>query len=113
MKMTGYAIYDVKAETFACPVFQNTEGFAVRAFERSVTDPDSPWSKNPEDYSLWSVCEIETDEAVLYDQVNRQIITGLEAVANVHRREAKLRSLQMDIEDLTNPEVPDSPGGTQ
>ena len=100
MKMIGYSVYDSKAQAFSTPVFQKTEGLAIRSFEAAVTHPDSEWSKNPEDYSLFETAEFDDSNGSVADRVPTQIITGLEAVRNVEMKERKLLDLHAEIDDL-------------
>ena len=108
MKIKGYSIYDTKAEAYSPPVFQTTEGFAVRSFEKAVTDESSEWSKNPEDYSLHLTSEFDDQSGQTQQMVPVHIIGGLEAVRNVLMRNRKLRDLQKQIEEVSNPETEES-----
>ena len=47
------SIYDAKAETFSPPVFCVAIGEGVRSFEDEINNPQSPFSRHPEDYTLF------------------------------------------------------------
>lgn len=47
------AVYDAKAEIFTQPVFTVAIGEAVRSFQDEVNNPQSQFSKHPEDYTLF------------------------------------------------------------
>ena len=47
------AVYDAKAEIFTQPIFTIAIGEGVRSFEDEVNNPQSPFSKHPEDYTLF------------------------------------------------------------
>ena len=103
MKLYGYSIYDAKAEAYTIPNFNKTEGLAVRGFDHAVTAADSPFAKNPEDYSLFLVAEFDDDSGAIQSMVPLQICTGLERVAATRQKEFKLRNLHAEIDQLTNP----------
>lgn len=47
-----YSVYDIKAELYGVPFFMHTNGEAVRAFKRLVSDPQSLPSTAPGDFQL-------------------------------------------------------------
>lgn len=55
MEIKIFSVYDQKAEAYAQPFFMLTTGLAVRAFEASVQDPSTSFSKNPEDFTLFEI----------------------------------------------------------
>lgn len=46
------AAYDKKAQAFMTPFFVNNQQLGLRAFKDAVNSPESPISRNPEDFSL-------------------------------------------------------------
>ena len=67
MKVFIFTIYDSKAETFNAPFFMTNEPQAVRGFSDAVNNPETPYGKHPEDYTLFLIGE--------YDDTTAEIIT--------------------------------------
>ncbi|AXH74205.1 MAG: nonstructural protein [Microviridae sp.] len=59
MKLTGFSIYDSKAEAFTAPFFQPTPAMGIRTFGELCRDPGSPFSKHPRDFELFKVGEFD------------------------------------------------------
>lgn len=59
MKLTGFSIYDTKAEAFMPPFFMPSIGLGVRAFGDVLRDHGSPLSKHPRDYELFKIGEFD------------------------------------------------------
>lgn len=55
MKLSAFAVRDIKASGFAHPFFATTEGLARRSFADWCNDPNTPLSRHPEDYQLFQV----------------------------------------------------------
>lgn len=52
MVVNCYAVFDVKAGAFLAPFFMPHDGQAIRTFSDAVQNPQTGFSKHPEDYSL-------------------------------------------------------------
>jgi hypothetical protein len=50
-----YTIYDSKAEAYMSPWFVDKDGQALREFQDVVRNPDTPFHKHPEDYTLFKI----------------------------------------------------------
>lgn len=50
-----YCIFDSKAEAYMTPWFVDKDGQALREFEDAIRDPQSPFNKHPEDYTLFKI----------------------------------------------------------
>lgn len=48
-----YGVYDVKSESYVAPIYERTDGLAVRQITDVVNSGKSPFSKHPEDYILY------------------------------------------------------------
>jgi len=59
MKLTGFSIYDTKAEAFMPPFFMPSIGLGIRAFSDVLRDAGSPLAKHPRDYELFKVGEFD------------------------------------------------------
>jgi len=53
MQLEIVSVYDVKADTYATPVFVPSQLVAQRSFSDVVNHKDSPINKHPEDYRLF------------------------------------------------------------
>ena len=56
-----YCIRDAVLDAFEPPFVALHDAAASRSFRNALDDHDSPYSKNPEDYSLWRLGEFDTD----------------------------------------------------
>jgi hypothetical protein len=50
-----FTVKDIKAEMFGRPIFQNSTGEALRAFQDEAQNPDSMLCKHPEDFHLYRI----------------------------------------------------------
>lgn len=50
-----YSIHDSKAETYTPPFFTQQDGQATRQFKDLVTNPEHPFGKHPQDYTLFFI----------------------------------------------------------
>ena len=63
MKLQVIAIYDSKAKCYSAPMTFVALGTATRAFEDEVNNPQSPYNKHPEDYTLFHLGEFDDQSA--------------------------------------------------
>lgn len=63
MKHIIFTVLDHQAKAHIPPFFYPQEGLAVRAFTDYVNDPEHPWGKHPEDYTLLSIGEYDEETA--------------------------------------------------
>lgn len=66
MILKVYTVKDAKAEAYLTPFYQHTTALALRQFEDMVKNPEHPFAKHPEDYSLWKIGD--------YDDLKGQLI---------------------------------------
>ena len=57
MNQKLYTIYDSKAETYANPFLQRTNGEAMRNFADVCNQDDTQYHKHPEDFTLLEIGE--------------------------------------------------------
>ena len=50
-----YAIFDSKAEAYSLPFYYQHEGQALRTVIDWLNDPNTPYAKHPEDYTLFDL----------------------------------------------------------
>nr|UXQ88131.1 MAG: nonstructural protein [Microvirus sp.] len=53
MKHNIYSIYDSKAEAYSLPFYMQHEAQAIRTLQDWTNNPETPYSKHPEDYTLF------------------------------------------------------------
>lgn len=59
MRVKIYSIWDSKAETHTIPFFMHSDPPAIRAFTNMCMDKEHQFGKNPEDYTLFCLGELE------------------------------------------------------
>lgn len=60
-----YTIYDSKAEAYMSPWFVDKDGQALREFQDVIRNQESPFSKHPEDYTLFKIGTYDPNTAKL------------------------------------------------
>ncbi len=60
-----YTIYDSKAEAYMTPFFVDKDGQALRDFQDVVQNPETPFAKHPEDYTLFKIGTYDPNTAQL------------------------------------------------
>lgn len=55
MILKVYAVYDCKTEAYFPPMYNTTNAAALRDFADKVNTPNHPWSRHPEDFSLFGI----------------------------------------------------------
>lgn len=58
-KLSVYAVYDSKVQTFASPFQMRTRGEALRGWEEVANDPNTTVCKHPEDFALMELGEYD------------------------------------------------------
>lgn len=61
MKISYFAIYDDKGQSFGQMFPSQTLGTAERAFQESLNNPESIHAKHPEDFSLYHILDLDDD----------------------------------------------------
>lgn len=54
-----FSVKDKIVEAFLQPFFSPTIGSAIRSLTEVVNDPQSPFAKNPHDYTLYQIGEFD------------------------------------------------------
>lgn len=60
-KVNVYAVRDSKAEVYNSPFCLKNHPLAIRSFEQHCNNPQTDWSKFPEDFSLFHLGEYDTE----------------------------------------------------
>lgn len=82
MKLTVCSIHDTKAEAWLNPLFFQSEAQAIRSFSDAVNDPNSEFSKHPEDYNLFVLGLFDQRTGELEASAPVHLITGVNVVNN-------------------------------
>ncbi|WNK14879.1 MAG: nonstructural protein [Microvirus sp.] len=68
--MKLFSVYDAVADTYSLPFSSPNTQAGMRAFTEACLDPNSPFYKNPSDYSLYQIGSFSQDTGeVVADQV--------------------------------------------
>lgn len=71
-----FCVYDSKMEAYMNPFLMATKGQAIRAFSDTANDPQSAFSKHPEDYTLFEIGEYD-DSTGRYAMYDAKIALGI------------------------------------
>ncbi len=77
MKVSVYAIYDVKAKCYSSPFFLPHDGLAVRSFGDLVSDPESRVSVHPKDFDLFRLSTFDDCAGCFGKDVNGVIVADI------------------------------------
>ncbi len=78
MKYKIYTTYDSKSESYTLPFYYPLDAQAIRTFTDWVNDPDHPFGKHPEDYTLFSIGEYDATMATVTQEKIISIGNGLQ-----------------------------------
>lgn len=71
MKHNIYSIFDTKAEAFSLPFYYQYEGQAIRTCVDWLNNPETPYAKHPEDYTLYAIGTYdEVTGTITQDQIS-------------------------------------------
>lgn len=76
MILKVFAVYDQKGEVYSNPWYRTTKGLALRDFEASVNDPNHPFCKNPEDFTMFELGDYD-DSKGKFTNLSTPISLGL------------------------------------
>jgi len=65
MKVQMYAVYDAKLEAYMMPLFMQNKGAALRAWETTVNDPSTQFSKYAADFTLFQIGEYDDSTGIV------------------------------------------------
>ena len=65
MKMRCYALFDRKSLAYNMPYYAVTDGQAVRTLSDAVADPQSMFSRHPDDFVLYCIGEFDDQKGAL------------------------------------------------
>lgn len=61
MLQTRFSVWDEAAGSFNIPFYAPSVAAGERLFRNAVNNPESPWNKDPADYTLFELGTIELD----------------------------------------------------
>lgn len=65
MKLKLFSVFDEKAKSFIAPFAMPTDAMAVREFAGCVNDEKHAFGRNPEDYTLFRLGEVDVETGLL------------------------------------------------
>lgn len=72
-----YSIFDSKAEAYSLPFYYQHEGQALRTFGDWVNDPNTPYGKHPEDYTMFEIGTYDENNGYITQDKITSITNGL------------------------------------
>jgi len=72
-----YSIFDSKAEAYSLPFYYQHEGQALRTFSDWVNDPNTPYGKHPEDYTMFEIGTYDENNGYITQDKITSITNGL------------------------------------
>jgi hypothetical protein len=83
MTQKVYTVYDSKAEAYLRPFFVSTKGLALRSMVDAVNDPQHPFNKYPEDYTLFEIGEWDDSNGTIkMHKAHESIGVAIEYIEN-------------------------------
>lgn len=68
MKINYFSVFDKKAGSFSQLYAATTPGVAERAFQQTVSDPQSMVSKYPDDYALYQILSLDDESGYVVER---------------------------------------------
>lgn len=75
-----YAVLDVKCNLYGNPIFQASDGVAIRAFGTACEDEKTELNKYPSDFSLYRIGTYDIESGEIKGQTPTQIANASEFV---------------------------------
>lgn len=97
MKVKCYAVLDAKISDFHLAIFDIKDEGAIRQFADAVNDKQTKWNRHPEDYSLWSVGEFDTEKGIIQGSIPQNLVNAT-AIVSLNK------SNKMDFGEVENKE---------
>nr|QJB20477.1 MAG: nonstructural protein [Microvirus sp.] len=74
--MKIFSVHDSKAEAYLAPIYYRTAGEALRAFETTCRDSNSPFHQFPSDYTLVELGEFDEHSASIVTHDKPKILSN-------------------------------------
>lgn len=63
--LSVFAVRDRAVDSFGQPIFATSEGGVIRSFRDEIANPESPFSKHPDDYDLYRIGTYDQESGAL------------------------------------------------
>lgn len=73
-----YSVYDSKAEAYSLPFYMQHEAQAIRTFHDWANNPETPYYKHPEDFTLFHLGTYDEITATITQDKITSITTALQ-----------------------------------
>lgn len=78
--LQAFTVLDKAVMAFGAPFFVRAKGEAIRMFNDSVNDKQSPFFKHPADFALYSIGEFDPTNGSLVARPTELIVTALDVL---------------------------------
>lgn len=78
MKYEVFTVYDVKAEAYLLPFFMQNSNMAIRSFNDSLNNPETPFNRHPQDYTLFHIGYYSDRDGIMESITPVSLGNGLE-----------------------------------
>lgn len=95
MILKMYSIYDNAAKTFNKCMFFSQDGEALRALIQEVNREDSMLCKHPEDYTMFRLGMMDTDNGEIIPETPEKIAFALEYKEGSLRKDKSVKSKEV------------------
>ena len=107
MKVNMYAIHDSKAGAYGQPFLLQTNGLASRSFIQAVMKQDSPFNKDPLDYTLFRIGNYDDETSIIKSETPPEmLITAMQAIIISDKENQKIiettKQINQEKEDEVN-----------
>lgn len=113
MIINMYAVYDLKARAFMSP-FQNlNDSQAIRGFSEACFNPEVPFSKYPQDYSLFKIGQYDDELGSFINQEPAPVpvISAVAAIQQAQENQRYVQNLHMAKKSDKVEEIPTAVNG--
>lgn len=87
MKYKIFAVHDIKAEAFMSPFFMNTKAQAKRSFMDAMQNPEMPFGRHPQDYTLFCIGTFTDHDGVVSGEEKESLGNGVEFKALIEKNQ--------------------------
>lgn len=82
MQISYFSIYDAKAQMFGPLYSAPTPGAAERSFHESLSNPDAPYGKYPDDFALYRIMDFDDNSGSIVEKYEPpQLVVQASALA--------------------------------
>ena len=100
MNINTYAVYNVVAETFAKPMYIQTDAEAERAFLQACLNKETSLGQFPDDYALFKNGSYNDDNGMHEARIPQRMCTGLEVLTTHRDKMQRIKNLHNEIDNI-------------